>query len=329
MLNNDIKIWGNRTEYSDKITLWNKIPNNFLNNINKTEHKKYSSPKNTFWGIRYAIYGFLLSVVLQTVVVFFALGVITAELAASGIPLSEIETLALKRIQELGPILLIAQLSMYAGWIASMFYVTFRKGLHSFAKDFWLRFKWRIDITYGILIAIGLRMAELGLFALLNLAGLSTEGADNSSQWQGDTLWAYIFMFGIVSFVGPFAEELFFRGLVLQGLIRNFRHRSFVPKTAFGDKIQRVYPPLWDGFRKYKDFLYKHKYSLAIIISSVWFGFMHFQGASSLGQWLVVILTGAVGAVLAYMTIKTKRLGMAIVAHITFNFSGMFIAFIS
>lgn len=328
MLKHEIKIWGNKPEIVDKINVWNKMPKNFIETIDKKEPEFYKSKTNkkrSFWGIRYAIYGFFLSIVLQTAVVLFSLGVITEQLAAEGFTVAESEVEALKRIQELGPALLMAQLSMYVGWIAAMFYVTYRKGLHSFAKDFWLRFKWRTDITYGILIAVGLRMAEIGIFSILGLLGINTEGADNSSQWQGNTLWAYIFMFGIVSFVGPFAEELFFRGLLLQGLLRNFRRRSFVPKTAFGDKIQRIYPPLWDGFSQYKNFLYKHKYSLAIIISSVWFGFMHFQGAETLGQWLVVILTGGVGAVLAYVTIKTKRLGMAIVAHIAFNFSGMFI----
>lgn len=323
-----IKIWGSKKEtQSSEIEIWETIPKDFLSlQKQPPKTKNFSYKKNKPWGARYALYGFLISILLQFAVLSVFLSIETAQLAASGMNIEQIEEEALKSIQSLGPMLLVTQLSMYVGWLVAMLYVTFRKGLHSFAKDFWLRFKWKTDIFLGITIAVGLRLAELLLFTILGLLGISVEGADNSSQWQGDTLWAYFFMFVIVSFVGPFFEELFFRGLLLQGLLKTFRRRSFVPRTWFGDKVQRTYPPLWYGFSRYKEFLYRHKYSLAIIVSSVAFGFMHFQGFESFGQWLVIIETGTVGAVLAYMTIKTKRLGLAIVTHIVFNFSGMFVS---
>lgn len=323
-----IKIWGNKKDKdidNKNIDIWNQVPSNFITSIEKEKYHK-PSIKDKHWGSRYALYGFILSVILQLVVVLTFTGIETARLTNNGISPDKVESEALKAIKELGPALLTAQLAMYAGWILTMLYVTYRKGLHSFAKDFWLRFKWRQDVILGVFIAIGLRFAELAMFTLLQAFGVSLEGADNSSQWQGNTLWAYFFMFVIVSFVGPFCEELFFRGLLLQGLIRTFRRKSLVPRTWFGDKVQKTYPPFWYAFSNYKNFLYKYKYFLAIMISAVAFGFMHFQGTENFGQWLVVIETGLVGAVFAYMTIKTQRLGTAIVAHIVFNFSGMFVS---
>jgi membrane protease YdiL (CAAX protease family) len=63
----------------------------------------------------------------------------------------------------------------------------------------------------------------------------------------------------------------------------------------------------------------KNKHILAIVISSILFGFMHFQGFETFGQWLVVIVTGSLGLVLAIVTYKLKRIAPAMVAHVLYN----------
>lgn len=318
-----INIWNKKPTTNSTVNVWSQLPPNFLDTVKVKPIKDPTARQRKPWGARYALYGFLLSLALQLAVVSVILAYKVAELGGKGLSIEEINDQALAATQKLGPGLLIAQLSMYAGWLIVMFYVTNKRGLHSFAKDFWLRFSWKRDIIFGVSIAIGLRITEMLIFAGLSAVGVSLEGADNSSQWQGKTLWAYFFMFVIVSFVGPICEELFFRGLFMQGLIHTFRRRTLTPRTWFGRGVQNTYPPLFTAFSKYKDFLYKYKYALAAIISAIGFGFMHFQGTENFGQWLVVIETGTIGLILAIMTLRTKRMGMAIFAHITFNFSGM------
>jgi membrane protease YdiL (CAAX protease family) len=83
----------------------------------------------------------------------------------------------------------------------------------------------------------------------------------------------------IILTIQPVAEEIFFRGFLLQ-------------------KIQS-----WKGP------------TIAIIATSILFGCAHL----SYGKIYPMIMTALVGGVLAYMVIKTKNLMTGIVAHILFN----------
>lgn len=306
------------------IDIWSKTPAEFIQ-----ERKNRRTPiKTKHWGVRYAVYSALITIGLQAAISIFYLIFATSNLIATGVDAETANNLVIKEMASPSLILIILQLSMYVSWIGTMFYVTYRKGLHSFAKDFWLRFKWKRDILLGLTFAIGLRAVEFGVLTGLEALGVDLTGANNTKSFVGDNIWAYILMFGIASFIGPVSEELFFRGLLLQGLIKSFRRKASTPRTWFGRFTSKYTPTLWRGFVKFKEVLYKNKYSLAVAISSVLFGFMHFQGAETFGQWLVVILTGSIGLILAIIVIKTRRLGLAITTHVAFNASAMILVFL-
>lgn len=309
----------NKTE---KINIWNQSANE--ENIS-SEFNLARKPTKPRWGIRHAVYGFIISLLLQLAVTIPLLIVDVTNRIENGTLNPDTYEDELTQILLQGPGLFLAQVSMYTGWIITMVYVTYRLGLRSFAKDFWVRFKWVRDIVYGILLGVSLRLLEILAFALMGQVGIDLTGADNSSAFmnQENAVWLYILLFGLVSFLGPLCEELFFRGLLLQGLIRTFRRRTFLPRTWFGVAVERTYPPLFNGFVKFKEFLYRHKYALAAVISAAAFGFMHFQGTETFGQWLVVIETGLIGLVFAIVALKTRRLGLVIVAHMVFNFSAV------
>jgi len=82
----------------------------------------------------------------------------------------------------------------------------------------------------------------------------------------------------------PFVEELFFRGLVLRSLARRF-----------GPVI-------------------------GVVGSSVLFGLVHFQtGMGAASDAALMCAIGAFGLLLAYLAVRTGRLGPGLVAHATFN----------
>lgn len=301
------------------LDIWSKTPADFI-----AERKNHRSPKKTkHWGVRYAIYAALLALGLQTVGSLTYLLLIVNNLVNEGIDPAAAQLMAMKELSTPSLPMLLIQLSMYVAWVGTMLYVTFRKGLHSFAKDFWVRFRWSRDIPFGIAIALGLRGAEWAVMTGLEALGVDLTGANNTKSFIGDNIWAYIMMFGVAAFLGPICEELFFRGLLMQGLIKTFRRRASTPRTWFGRMTTRVFPTFWKAYVGLKNVLYKNKYALAVAISTVAFGFSHYQGFETFGQWMVIIETGTIGLVLALMTLKTRRLGLSISTHVAFNTSAM------
>lgn len=301
------------------LDIWSKTPEEFIQS-----RKNYRKPKQTkHWGVRYAVYAALITLGLQSVLSIGYLLIAVSNLTASGMDATVAQAEVMKSMTTPSLVMFIIQMSMYVSWIGTMFYVTYRKGLHSFAKDFWLRFNWKRDIPLGIAFAIGLRGVEWLVMTGLETVGVDLTGANNTKSFIGDNIWAYIMMFGVASFLGPICEELFFRGLLLQGLIKTFRRKTLTPRTWFGRATSRFLPTYWKGFVKFKEVLYKNKYPLAVAISTVAFGFMHYQGFETFGQWLVIIETGVIGLFLALVVMRTRRLGLAITTHVAFNTSAM------
>lgn len=331
---------------SYNITIWDDVEPEPTKNTKKTLNRKPSKkelknqitaittnakergPKKLKWGFRHAIYAFLFGTLLQALVTIPLMIGTAQKLIASKAEITD--TAITAGLTGSAANLFWLQLASYVGWIAVAFYASYRKGLHSLAKDIWLKFKWVQDISLGILIAVGLRLFETLIFWLFGVLNVDLTGADNSSVFMStEGPWKYILLFGIVAFAGPISEEILFRGLILQGLLKNFRRRTLTPRTWFGEAIQSATPAVFSAFSAYKEFLNKHKYVLAVIISSTIFGFMHFQGTETFGQWLVVIETGLIGVVLSVIALKTRRLGLAIIVHIVFNFSGVMLSLLS
>lgn len=323
----------------EKITIWDKTQPSPVNNKKTTKKKETkvvapvtrstSEPekRKARLGFRHSIYALILGVLIQ-----FALAIPLLINSASTLVSqnTELTTEGISQSLLSGPVIFWSQMLMYVAWFSVGLYVTFKLGLHSFVKDFWLKFRWARDIGFGILIAIGLRLAEMGVLWALGALGVNLAGADNSSSFTtGTGFWLYAVLIIGVSIVGPFSEEFLFRGMMLQGLLKTFGKKTLFPRTWFGEGVQATSPAIFNAFIGFKNFLYKHKNVLAVIISSTAFGFMHLQGFDQFGYWLVVIITGLIGAVFALIVLKTKRLGMAIVAHMVFNFSAVLLVLLN
>lgn len=209
-----------------------------------------------------------------------------------------------------GPFLFFSSVLMYLSWWGAAMIASKKRGLGKLSKDFWLTFRWGRDISLGLLFAGMLRAVEQGVFWLLeNVIKMDLEGLSNSEQIMDQQgIWFIIMGIVVASICAPFFEELFFRGLVMQSLIRTFGRIRTKSKRNPGQA----------------GWFYRNRVWLGMVISSALFGIMHFQGdASSVFHWIVVIQTGLIGLVLAFVVMKTKRLGLAIWTHVFFNLSGV------
>lgn len=236
-----------------------------------------------------------------------------------------------------GPVILTSSIMMYVVWTWGIWRASYKRGLRSFAKDFWLKQKFPRDIFLGLSIAALLRLAEFGVLAGLGALGVNMDGADNSSTVTGLTgFWYIVNAIVIASFLGPFLEEVLFRGLILQSFLKLFRKARVLPtavpvdltqlETAIGVPTYKAERAADTFFNRVNGWIFKHKNILAALFTSVIFGFMHFQGFETFGQIFVVLWTGTIGFILAMVVYKTKRLGTAIYAHIFFNLSGVLLA---
>lgn len=158
-------------------------------------------------------------------------------------------------------------------------------------KDWWFSFRW-IDLLWG-LIAAGLALAVAYAVSLMTteLLGLEDAGASDNTGYLTDNSdsWWLIGIIFMVVIGAPLSEELLFRGLIMQGLLR------------IGGPI------------------------LAVIGSSLFFMLPHiptsdFSWDGTAVLWATIF---SVGVVLAIVTLLTKRLGAAIFAHVLFNTFGV------
>lgn len=219
------------------------------------------------------------------------------------------------------PVFIIASaFSMYFIWVAGMWITSYAKGQKSFKLDFKLQFK-KWDFLWGLLFgAISLIIVVALSWLLSDVLGLDMEGADNGSFiFAQEGIWFFILAIGFASIVGPFFEELFFRGFALQAVLNTATNEQ---------KMANALNP-HSFYSKWTNFWYKMRYVSAVIFSSIVFGFMHFQGSETIGQWLVVIITGLLGMVFAIITIKFKRLGPAVFAHMIYNCSTLMLGVIA
>lgn len=237
----------------------------------------------------------------------------------------------LPTITTVGSTVLISSLGMYVAWMLGMWVASKYRGLGSWAKDYWVTFKGK-DIIIGLVAAAILRLFEI--FALmpgLKALGLNLEGADNSSTVANMSgVWWTINALIIASIVAPVMEELFFRGFVMNGLARTFTSAPAGDEKLLTDSLPvsvNTYAHIIDkAVGGVSGFIHSKRYMIAAIMSSAFFGVMHWQGTETFGQILVPLWTGFIGFIFALIVIKTKRLGAVIFAHIFFNLSGVLLA---
>ena len=158
------------------------------------------------------------------------------------------------------------------------------------SADFGWRFEW-IDLGYGLAVGSFLLFLAAGVGYVVSLLVGLDPGADESTNTQiisdaADGPAFFIIAFAAIV-MAPIAEELFFRGLCLRAVEKRFG-------TVTG-----------------------------VLVSTFLFTLPHFTNPSLAGTTVLFSVIATVGLVLAVLTVKTGRLGAAVIAHAVFNAVGV------
>lgn len=131
-------------------------------------------------------------------------------------------------------------------------------------------------VLWGVLTAVGAFCLMIAMTFVVQLFGVNVEDAGNIQDLERYFSLPAIL---ILSTFQPIAEEIFFRGFLLEKL-----------SSRFGTTV-------------------------ALFGTSALFGIAHLAG----GNVIPALVTGLIGVLLAFVVLKTKSLYASIVAHILFN----------
>lgn len=180
-----------------------------------------------------------------------------------------------------------AYLAVWAPLAATVLVASVARGSRSLVRDFGLRFRW-IDLLWGIgagLIARAtVSLVELAGSGRIAGLGVRLELPDGFAFWFGVILAPIV--------LGPFIEEVFFRGLALRAVEREV-----------GSGIRRPVAAV-----------------VSVVIVSLVFALLHVAQATTVGEaWRLGAGSLVLGLAAGALTVLTGRLGGAIVAHAVFN----------
>jgi hypothetical protein len=226
----------------------------------------------------FAAVGFVVGQVVALIVISVAAGI-----TGNGAHLNEIENLSAP------PVWYIASglVGIWVGFFLGPLLASRNRGTKHLASDFRIGFR-PIDVV-GIAIGIGGQL----LVTLIYFPFISHLRNFNAptTKLTGGAHGSGFLLIAVLTVVGaPFFEELFFRGLVLRGLLGLFGASS--PDRTGRAKVVVA--------------------GLAVVVDGLLFGLAHAELEQLAG--LAVF-----GCILAYVAMKTGRLGMNMVAHATFN----------
>jgi membrane protease YdiL (CAAX protease family) len=177
---------------------------------------------------------------------------------------------------------------LWMGFFAAAWASSWARGTHRLARDMGLRFRW-IDLI-GVPIGVGGQfLVALMYIPISQHVNHFNQRFDAPSQrLTGSSHGSGYVVIALCTVVGaPFFEELFFRGVLLRALVRLF--------GAVGG---------WIGP------------TLAVVVCGVVFSLFHFEALQFAG--LAVF-----GVILSFVSYRTGRLGMNMVAHATFNLTAL------
>ncbi len=170
-------------------------------------------------------------------------------------------------------------------WIASRV-----RGTKRLIADFGVRFQW-IDLV-GIFIGIGGQFM-VGILYAPFARYIHNFNAPAQKLTGGSQGWGFLLIAVLTVFGAPFFEELFFRGLLFKSLTKLF---SPGPDSTAA----------------------KRKWALAaaVVVDGLLFGLAH-------GELVQLAALAGFGMVLAYVSYRTGRLGMNMIAHASFNLTAV------
>jgi membrane protease YdiL (CAAX protease family) len=227
-------------------------------------------------------------------------------------------------------IILASTIPMYLIWLGCELWVTkYRSQLGTKFKTFWaafkdnffLRAKWW-DPFLGIGIGLAFVVFQTVLLWLIPtlFPSFDIKDSDNTGIFADQSgIWFYILGFGLVSFLGPIMEELYFRGFVLHGLVNHFSVRG--KGSGLADAEDQLYSHSVQAgtmFTRYHQWTYRHRNIIAVTLTALLFGAFHFQSFTP-GGILTCLVTASLGFINGLLTLKLNRITPAVFSHITNN----------
>ncbi len=290
----------------------------------QTEHVPTRAPKTKQpWGGLFTLWGFLGILAAQLLTLPIFIGMVMAGDASIDFESPTLEDDIISAFTDVvlsGPGLVVALVSQWAVFLGIPWLATRLKGAKSMAKDLGLRFKVS-DIGVGLALAVAMQASLIGLGFLATAIGIDTDAADNTgivTEQVGLTLVIIIFATAVMA---PLTEEVFFRGMVLRSLLRSWA------------KVDLADPhPISEGhFGPDKASARRRKIGtvLAVLMSAVFFGVLHTPFSDGTNEvplassLFLIFQTGFLGAIFAVIALRTRRIGLPIVAHLWFNSSSV------
>jgi len=175
-------------------------------------------------------------------------------------------------------------LGLWAGFFGAAWLATGVRGTKSFVRDLGLRFRWK-DLL-GIPIGAGGQILVALMYIPIShhVHDFSRRFSAPGQRLTGGSHGAGFAVIAVLTVLGaPFFEELYFRGVLLRALARLFGRLGG-----------------WVGP------------ALAIVTTGSVFALFHFEALQFAGL-------ATFGVVLSFVSYRTGRLGMNMVAHATFN----------
>jgi membrane protease YdiL (CAAX protease family) len=179
-------------------------------------------------------------------------------------------------------------IGLWAGFFGAAWVSSSAKGTKNLVQDIGLRFRW-IDLL-GLPIGFGGQVLVAIIYAPIaqHVSNFNQRFDAPSQRLTGSSHGTAYVVIALCTVIGaPFFEEVFFRGVLLRALAR-----------LFGTVGRWVGP------------------ALAIIITGVLFGLAHAESLQLLGL-------ATFGIILSFVSYRTGRLGMNMVAHATFNLTAL------
>jgi len=232
----------------------------------------------------FAVVGFLVGSVVG--LLFAALA---AELAGQGSHLAEIAKLSAPPEWYVAASLVGLWVGFIVGpWLASRF-----RGTRRFAADLGLRF--RLVDLWGVAVGLlGQLLVDLMYAPFHHHHNFTKNFNAPTTRLTGASHGGGFVVIALLTVVGaPFFEELFFRGLLLRGLVR------VCTPARRGRSLGRTFGVV-----------------AAVLLDGLLFGLAH-------GELVQLAGLAAFGMILAVVSYRTGRLGMNMVAHATFNLAAV------
>jgi len=197
--------------------------------------------------------------------------------------------------------LVVSALPVWVGLLGTTIWACRRHGTGNLVQDLALRIR-PVDLAIGLGAGLGLRIA-IGVWAVICIGLTGRQPESNlqdvlGSNGLGTGGWLVLNVLAI-GLMGPVIEELFFRGLGLRSALAGLLRR--------GTGEPRMADP-------------RRRARLAIGATALVFALLHVSEVNDAVSALV-LLPGLflAGCVLGWLTIRTGRLGPAVLTHVVFN----------